>query len=101
MVLFQSIILNLIPSIFISWLICLCFKRPKPAAAPVTTVGQPSSGAVTDSLNQPTAPTTTPNPNAPKKVEFISDNDPKGDSLYNIKTECAFPKKTVDNNNNI
>uniref|UniRef100_A0A914YP22 Uncharacterized protein n=1 Tax=Panagrolaimus superbus TaxID=310955 RepID=A0A914YP22_9BILA len=95
MVLFQCI-LNLIPSIFISWLICLCLKRSKPAtpARPVSSAPQASSGAVSDSLNQTTAPTTAnQNPNAPKKVQFLSDNDPRGDSLYNIKTDMAFPKK--------
>uniref|UniRef100_A0AC34F0S7 Uncharacterized protein n=1 Tax=Panagrolaimus sp. ES5 TaxID=591445 RepID=A0AC34F0S7_9BILA len=65
-------------------------------ARPVSSAPPPSSGAVSDSLNQSSAPATTnQNQNGPKKVQFISDNDPKGDSLYNIKTDMAFPKKNA------
>ncbi|VDO44259.1 unnamed protein product [Onchocerca flexuosa] len=32
----------------------------------------------------------------PKSLKFIDENDPQADTLYNIKTEIAFPKRISD-----
>uniref|UniRef100_A0A7E4VEI7 Uncharacterized protein n=1 Tax=Panagrellus redivivus TaxID=6233 RepID=A0A7E4VEI7_PANRE len=72
-------------------LIAQCAKKPPAHNRPPGTTSQnrpvqpPSSGA---SGGQPGS-----NPSNPSNTPFLPEGDPRGDSLYNVKTEMAFPRK--------